>query len=173
MSRKLFTVAALAVFALPLSVANAQVGFGVSAGLTQPMGTFKDAVNSGYNVSGLVNISAPLAPIGFRGEVSFDQFGAKGTTDTKANILSGVANAVVSMPGMMGIYGIGGLGMYRTSVSCTGCPSNSNSNLGFNAGAGFKFGLTGFAAFVEARYHHVNTSGGSTSFVPISFGLLF
>ena len=173
MSRKLFAVAALAVFALPMSAAHAQVGFGAAAGLSAPMGTFKDAVNSGYHVTGLVNVSAPLAPVGFRGEVSFNQFGAKGGLDSKANILSGTANAVLSAPGMMGIYGIGGIGMYRTSVSCTGCGSNSNTNFGFNAGAGFKFGLTGFSAFVEARYHHVSTSGGSTAFVPISFGLLF
>lgn len=175
MSRKLLTVAALAVFALPLATttAYAQMGYGVAAGLSAPMGTFGNGVSSGYHLTGLVSFAAPLAPVGFRGEVSFNQFGAKGASNVKANILSGTANAVVSAPGMMGIYGIGGLGLYRNSVSCTGCSSNSTTNVGFNAGAGFKFGLSGFAAFVEARYHHVSTSGGSTAFVPISFGLLF
>lgn len=177
MSRKLFTVAALAVFALPLSVAHAQLGFGAAAGLSAPMGDFKDAFGSGYHLTGMVNFSAPLAPVGFRGEVSFNQFGVKSglgaPSDTKANILSGTANAVVSMPGMMGIYGIGGLGMYRSSVSCSGCVADSETKVGFNAGAGFKFGLSGFSAFVEARYHSVSSDPTRTNFVPISFGLIF
>jgi opacity protein-like surface antigen len=177
MSRKLLMVAALAVVALPVATAQAQVGFGVAAGLSAPMGDFKDAVDAGYHLTGIVNFSAPLAPIGFRGEVSFNQFNFKSgigfPADAKDNILSGTANAVVSAPGMMGIYGIGGLGLYRGSCSWCGVSSTSENKVGFNVGAGFKFGLSGFAAFVEARYHHISTTGGSTSFVPVSFGLTF
>jgi len=34
--------------------------------------------------------------------------------------------------------------------------------------------LSGFNAFVEARYNHFNNDGGgSTSFVPITFGVMF
>ena len=175
MSQKLLMVATLAVMALPVATARAQMGFGAAAGLSAPMGTFKDAVDAGYHVTGILNFAAPLAPVGFRGEASFNQFAFKSSlgapSGAKENIVSGTANIVVSPPGM-GLYGIGGLGLYHTSASCTGC-TGSESKVGFNAGAGFKFGLTGFAAFVEARYHHVSTTGGSTSFVPISFGLIF
>jgi hypothetical protein len=176
MSRKLLMVAALAAIALPVATARAQMGFGAAAGLSAPMGSFKDAVDAGYHVTGIVNFAAPLAPIGFRGEVSFNQFNFKssplGPSNAKENIVSGTANVVVSPPGM-GLYGIGGLGIYHSSASCSGCSSNSLNKVGFNAGAGFKFGLTGFSAFVEARYHHTTTAGGTTAFVPISFGLIF
>jgi hypothetical protein len=177
MSRKMLMVAALAVIALPVATAQAQIGFGAAAGLSAPMGDFKDVVDAGYHLTGIVNFSAPLAPVGFRGEVSFNQFNIKSTaglgTSAKDNILSGTANAVISTPGMMGLYGIGGLGMYRGSVSCTGCTSDATTKVGFNAGAGFKFGLSGFAAFVEARYHSISTEGTRTNFVPVSFGITF
>jgi opacity protein-like surface antigen len=181
MSRKLLVVAALAAFALPAASAQAQLGFGVAAGLSAPTGDFGKSFSSGYHVTGLVNVSAPLAPVGFRGEVSFNQFGVKSgigaPSDLKANILSGTANAVVSTPGMMGFYGIGGIGMYHNSSSCSGCASDSENKFGFNAGAGFKFGLSGFSAFVEARYHTFSNGtangGGSTSWIPVSFGITF
>jgi hypothetical protein len=186
MSRKLSIVAAVAAFALPVATAHAQLGFGVAAGLSSPTGDFGKAVDAGYHVTGLVNVSAPLAPVGFRGEVSFSQFNFKSSTgfgsSAKSNVVAGIANAVVSTPGMMGLYGIGGLGMYHLSssgITCAGCSSSSSNKIGFNAGAGFKFGLSGFSAFVEARYHRFSngTSNGvdlgTTSWIPISFGVTF
>jgi hypothetical protein len=177
MSRKLLMVAALAVIALPVASAQAQLGFGAAAGLSVPLGDFADVASSGYHLTGIVNFSAPLAPVGFRGEVGFSQFGVKSgigaPSDTKFNMLSGVANAVVSTPGMMGVYGIGGLGMYRMSTSCSGCASDATTKVGFNLGAGIKFGLSGFSAFAEARFHSVATEGSSTNFFPISFGVTF
>ena len=177
MSRKLLMVAALAVIALPVATAQAQLGFGAAAGLSAPMGDFKDAVDAGYHLTGIVNFSAPLAPVGFRGEVGWNSFAFKSgpgvPADAKTNILSGTANAVVSTPGMMGLYGIGGLGMYRFSCSGCGAGATTTSKVGFNAGAGFKFGLSGFSAFVEARYHTVSTDVTRTNFVPLSFGITF
>jgi hypothetical protein len=184
MSRKLLVVAALAAFALPAASAQAQLGFGVAAGLSAPTGDFGKSFSSGYHVTGLVNVSAPLAPVGFRGEVTFNQFGVKSGTgapsDLKANILAGTANAVVSTPGMMGFYGIGGLGIYHHSGSCSGCTSNSTNKFGYNAGAGFKFGLSGFSAFVEARYHTfsgdkdpITGIAPKFSWIPVSFGVTF
>ena len=38
-------------------------------------------------------------------------------------------------------------------------------------GGGFRFPLTGFSAYVEARYHSINNT--SIRFVPVSFGLVF
>jgi hypothetical protein len=176
MSRKLLMVAALAVLTLPVAQARAQLGFGAAAGLSAPMGDFKKGSDAGYHVTGILNFAAPLAPVGFRGEVSFNQFAAKGSSSIKTNLVSGTANVVFSPPGM-GLYGIGGLGMYH--ASCSGCTftTTSQNKVGFNAGAGFKFGLTGFSAFVEARYHTFsngsNNGGGSTAFVPVSFGVIF
>ncbi len=175
MSRKLLTVAALTLLALPVATSHAQLGYGVAAGLSAPTGDFGKSVDAGYHLTGIVTFSAPLAPVGLRVEGSFNEFNYKSTilANAKARLLSGTANVVFSSPGILGPYLIGGLGMYNASTSCSGCNYGSTSKVGFNGGAGFKFGLSGFAAFLEARYHHVATSPGSTAFIPVSFGVTF
>jgi hypothetical protein len=175
MSRKLLTVAALTFFALHVAAAHAQMGYGVAAGLSAPTGNFGNSVDAGYNVTGMLTFSAPLAPVGLRVEGSFNEFNYKSTilSGAKARLLSGTANVVFSSPGIMGPYLIGGLGIYDASTSCSGCTLPSSSKIGFNGGGGFKFGLSGFSAFLEARYHYIPVSGSSTSFIPVSFGVTF
>lgn len=183
MSRTLLTVSVLAALALPLAVANAQLGFGVAAGPSLALGDFGNAVDAGYHVTGIVNISVPLAPVGVRLEGSFNNFNFKSSfasIDAKARIYSGTANVVLSTPGILGPYLIGGIGAYNTSAVCTGC-TGSDTKVGFNGGGGFKFGLGNLSAFAEARYHYVPaasnaTTGGSnssTQFIPLSVGVTF
>jgi hypothetical protein len=184
MSLKLPTIAMLAVLVLPCSAARAQVGVGVAAGYSAPMGDFGKVADAGYHVTGLMTVSAPLVPLGLRVEGSFSQFGYKSSfssTGATARILSATANAVFSSPGVIGTYVIGGLGIYNASASCSGCSSSSSSKVGYNGGAGLRFGVGGMSAFVEARYHFIPggsnaTTGGansSTQFIPIAFGLTF
>ena len=139
MSRKLLTAATLAVFALPAATAQAQIGYGVAAGLSAPRADFGSVADAGYHLTGLMTFSAPLAPVGLRVEGSFSEFNYKSslvTTSAKARLLSATANAVLSSPGIMGPYLIGGLGIYRASSVCSTC-STSSTKLGFNGGAGF------------------------------------
>ncbi|HEY6219890.1 MAG TPA: outer membrane beta-barrel protein [Gemmatimonadaceae bacterium] len=170
MSRKLLAAVAIAV-CLPLSLASAQkIGFGAAAGLSAPMGDFGDAVDAGYNVTGILSLSLIGAPVGFRGEASYNSFNGKGViSGIKENITSGTVNVLFSPP-LMGIYGIGGLGIYKPS--CDGCGS-LDSKVGFNVGAGYKLGLAGFSAFIEARYHTFSSNGSSTSYIPVVFGVTF
>ena len=181
MSRRLLNTAVAMMF-LPVVTLHAQIGFGASAGPTAALGDFSNAVETGYHVTGLVTIGLPLLPVGGRLEGSFNQFNYKASTrDAKARILSATANAVFSMPGIIGPYLIGGVGMYRATAECSSC-TTSNTRGGVNGGAGLKIGLAGFSAFVEARYHYIGgasdpTNGGvkgsSTQFIPLSFGLTF
>ena len=175
MSRKLMTVAALAAFAIPAAAAHAQMGYGVSAGLSAPTGTTGNSVDAGFNVNAMLTFAAPLSPFGVRVEGGFNQFNFKSTILSGATfrVLSGTANVILTQPGIMGPYAIAGLGLYDASTSCSGCTSNSSTKVGFNGGAGFRFGLSGFSAFIEARYHYIPVSGGNTSFIPISFGVTF
>lgn len=183
MSRKLSTLAILAGLALPIAAAHAQVGFGIAAGPSVPLGDFSNAVDAGYHVTGIVNVGVPLAPVGLRLEGSFADFNYKpiiGSSGSKARIYSGTANVVFSTPGIIGPYLIGGIGVYNASAVCTNCNS-SDTKIGFNGGGGFKVGLAGFAVFAEARYHYVPgaanaTTGGtnsSTQFIPVSVGVTF
>lgn len=80
----------------------------------------------------------------------------------------------------MGPYAVAGGGVYRSLAECSGC-TTSSTNGGYNAGGGFRFALSGFSAFLEARYHVIPaesdpTTGGTkenVAFIPISFWLIF
>jgi hypothetical protein len=181
MSRRLLTAAALTVFAAPIALAHAQAGFGVAAGVSDPLGDFGKAADAGYHVTGLLRLGIPLAPVGLRVEGSFSEFKYKNSsTDAKARLVYGTANAVLSSPGTIAPYVIGGLGIYHASAVCGTC-TTSSTKVGYNGGAGLRLGLSGFSAFVEARYHYIPgasdaTNGGvksSTQFIPVSVGVTF
>lgn len=115
------------------------------------------------------------------------------------NVLSGTVNAMFQPAGMMPVkpYFIGGVGAYRvtTTVKASGNfdgePFNtkddvSKTSFGLNGGLGVRFGLGGMSTFAEARYHYVmnkescNSDSNdtcfphkNTTFVPISFGIMF
>jgi hypothetical protein len=87
--------------------------------------------------------------------------------------IAGVSgNVVLSMAGAeMTPFLIGGVGYYRVASSATG--SVASNHFGFNAGAGLRIPLSGFATFIEARYNRIPENGGSTSFVPVAVGVMF
>jgi hypothetical protein len=181
MSRTLFaSIAALVVVAS--GTARAQSGLGIAAGWSVPTSDFGDAVNSGYHVTGLLHMAKKDSPIGIRLDGTFSEFDYKiaGLSDAKARLIYGTANIVLSATGGKGPYVIGGGGVYHSSAECTGCTSSS-TNGGFNAGAGYRFALGSLSTFLEARYHMIPsgsdaTTAGTkktTSFIPISFGLIF
>jgi len=149
------------------------VQVGVAVGGAFPLSDFGKSFNTGFNVTGMMGINVPLLPVGFRIEAAYNQFGAKGTSNVNAKIAGVSGNVVFSIPGAVIVspYLIGGLGYYRVSSSATG--SVASNNFGFNAGAGIKIPLVVFATFVEARYTRVSETGGSTSFVPVTVGVMF
>jgi opacity protein-like surface antigen len=153
------------------------IAFGITAGATKATGDFGNAVDLGYHVGGLVQWTGPELPIGIRGDVVYHRFSEKGSGGGTANILAGTVNGVWMFPIDAGApispYLIGGVGFYHLSVSCTGCTDNSANKFGLNGGGGISFPLSGFSAFVEARYHHIFTDNGSTSMIPISVGIVF
>jgi hypothetical protein len=172
----MFAVVALALIA-PVMASKAQLSFGVAAGAAIPSGNLSNSFDTGYNLTGMVNISAPLAPVGFRVDGMFNEFNAKSgtifTTDTKERISALSANVIVKAPVpafVLSPYLIGGLGEYYSKLSTS---STSSNDFGWNIGGGIKFGLAGFSALGEIRYHQIQASGGSVKFIPITFGIMF
>jgi len=177
-------IAATAVMALATlgagRTASAQVAtilkpvqIGVAAGAAVPVSDLSNSFSTGFNVTGTIAINVPLLPIGFRIDAAYNQFGAKGASNVNAKIASVTGNVVFGIPGAIIVspYLIGGVGYYRVSSSVTG--SVASNNFGFNAGAGVKLPLLVFSAFAEARYNRVSENGGSTTFVPITVGVMF
>ena len=171
-------LAALTFGALP---AHAQfpVHMGVTAGVSFPNGDYGNAANMGYNGGALLSFSAPMIPIGLRVEASITHFPGKdynagGTTiNASSNVWMTGADATFDLPIPLPIkpYAIAGLGYYGAITTVNGIPgSSSTSKLGYNAGAGVS--LMGHL-FAEVRYHHMNTDGTATTFVPLTFGFMF
>ena len=171
-------VMAFAVLTAPLAVSGQMptilrpIQIGVAAGAGIPVSDLGNSFNTGFNITGTIGINPAGLPVGFRADVAYNQFGSKGATSVKAKFASVSGNVVVPMAAV-GIkpYAIGGIGFYHVSSSVTG--STASNDIGFNVGAGINIPLTGFATFVEARYNRVSESGGSASFVPITFGVMF
>jgi hypothetical protein len=69
------------------------------------------------------------------------------------------------------LYVIGGVGAYNSKASTAGSPSETD--FGFNVGAGLNIPLTGFGTYAEVRFHHVAGDNRNFQFIPITFGIKF
>lgn len=179
MSRKMLAVAAFALMA-PVAMAQAQLKFGIGAGASVPNGDFANGIETGYHFLATAGIKPPLSPVGFRVDGMFNQFNGKSPSTSKLNVMGLNANAILSMPGaiVLSPYAIGGVGMYRSSISPKISGVDPSNDLGVNIGGGISFALAGFGAFAEIRLHNImadNGAGGTTNqrFIPITFGITF
>ncbi len=172
-----FLVAGLVLFALALATrpAHAQLGgisLGAAAGVTAPSGDVKDGFKSGFHIEGLAALSLPLVPIGFRGEVAYDQMSNKTSGGNPLKVASGVVNATFSMPfPVFHPYAIAGLGYYEHNSAVAG---EREGKVGFNAGVGVELKLPVIRAFGEVRYHTISFSSGTRiGIIPITVGVVF
>jgi len=176
MKRLMFGASVVALSLVAAPTARAQVGVGVSAGLSMPTGDLGKAFKSGYSVNGLIGVAMPMSPIGFRGEVGYNSWDGKSDVadGVTGSSLSGTANVVLQVPGMIVAkpYLIAGIGEHRVKFD-DGTDDASETKMGWNVGGGLNFGLGTLSTMVEARYITVNTSGASIHYVPVTFGIMF
>jgi hypothetical protein len=170
----LSAVLALAPFAVQAQSGNG-IHFNLAAGLTEPTSDFGNFYNAGYNLIVGIGLNPPASPLGFRVEGIYNEFDQQGGGD-KASVGGVTLNATYDLLHPTAtqhntLYAIGGIGYYGTKEPIQFFDQDTQSNIGYNIGAGFKFPLTGFSAYVEARYHYVSNT--DVRFVPISFGLIF
>jgi hypothetical protein len=178
MSRLFRTGAALALLATAAATARAQssnIHFNIAAGATFPTSPFSDYYDTGYNLVAGIGMTPQGSPLGFRVEGLYNEFAQKREGD-KARVGGGTANVVYNLISPNSaqsntLYLIGGLGYYSTREPTLFFDPESESNIGYNIGAGFKFPLTGFSVYVEARYHTVSNT--DVRFIPVSVGLSF
>jgi hypothetical protein len=151
--------------------ALAQLGglaLGAAAGPVTPHGDAANAFKSGIHVEALAALSLPLVPIGFRGEVAYDQMDSKAGA-AKLKVASGVFNATFSVPfPLIHPYAIGGVGYYihNSSINAT-----REGKIGVNGGAGVELKFAKLRAFAEARYHSISYSGIGLKLLPVTVGL--
>ncbi len=173
----LCVVAARPVMAQRAMAQSGSLRYGISGGVLLPMGDYNTFDKMGF--VGGVGATYWLAgqPIGVRGDVSYSQSShdVGGAGHTK--IIGGMASVVyalnpASAPARIMLNA--GLGFYNVKIDATG-GSASESKIGFGGGAAvaFKLGTGSTRLVVGTRYTSVSTSGGSTTFLPITVGLSF
>lgn len=161
-------VALPAVTTLAAQVNPRSIRINVAAGASAPVGNLGDNVDLGYNVTVGIGSYQRGTPLGFRVEGSYNEWQFQGI-DAKTHAAGLTANATYDFNsttiGGTGntFYGIGGGGIYGTG--------NNSTDFGWNLGAGFRFPLSGFSAYFEARYNSI--SNVNYKYVPIVFGLVF
>lgn len=178
MTRKSFGALALALGLCATTALHAQVRqptegtrFGLGVGATMPMGDYGDADKMGLNVLGVLQFSlAETTPVHLRVDGIYSSTAHDGVSGS-TSILGGNVSALYhfSAPAATARpYILGGLGVYNVEAF-----GDSESKIGFGFGGGVLFGLGGFNAFAEARYLSIQTSLASTTFVPLTVGLMF
>jgi opacity protein-like surface antigen len=181
--------------AAPISaqaIVSSPVRFGIMGGATIPLSDLSDEAKTGWNAGALLTIGVPLVPVSFRIDGQWHQLGGKDilfSDDTRPpdfRIIDGTANVVYTFGSALPtkFYVIGGIGAYNERVKDRDTDvTASSTKFGLNAGVGFKFQLTGFATFIEARYHNVihgtaigdvsSDNAKSLQFIPITVGITF
>ena len=181
--KPLYGALAVSLLLVGASTVDAQLAspirFNVNAGAAIPVGTLADnsidggSAKVGFHVGAGLELRAPLMPIGLRFDGAYDRMGIQ-DADAAWAIWNLTGNAVIS-PMASPLYFIGGIGFYGTDITGSDVIGDipSETDFGFNLGAGFSLPLTGFSTFIEARWHNVNTEGDNLQFVPIVFGIRF
>jgi opacity protein-like surface antigen len=200
MHRTLGAAFAAMLVCLPLS-AEAQSGMGLriglAAGANLPNEEFSDGAKTGVVFQGWAGLG--LGSLGLRGELHYSRSDLDapiirrvgnsvlpddgiGETSGSVDMLGLSLNGVLNLPTpVIRPYLIGGVGWYsrdvkqdvQTDLDEFRNLDRNDSDFGWNAGAGVALPLGRLSAYLEARYHSVNTPGEKTTFVPVVLGIVF
>ncbi len=169
------------VFFAPPALAQGTGGFqfGISGGVSIPSSTTADVFDNGYHGGIVLNYELPALPLGIRVDGDYRKFDAKSPLDGSAEMFDGNANLVLGLRILLvKVYALGGVGVYNVRFSgSTGVVSYSGSqtDFGWNGGAGVAFVIGKVSIFGEGRYHEVtlDNSAGKFKFVAATAGVLF
>jgi hypothetical protein len=138
-----------------------------------------DTHESGYNGTVTLAVNAPLLPVGLRIDGMFNELkgqddGLLGGAASDLRVSSVNANLtynILPLP-IARVYLIGGAGYYRTELKDSGI--DTETKVGYNGGAGLRFGTGRGQLFIEARYHQIRLDDDAKiEILPITIGLLF
>jgi hypothetical protein len=181
MKRLGLTVLAVAMCGVAARPAMAQghLRYGVHAGVLMPMGDYNTADKLGFvGGVGATYWLPGTGNLGIRADAQYSQtshdvVGVTGNTKIFGAMGSFVyALMPASAPARLILNA--GVGLYNVKIDAGGT-TGSETKVGFGGGAALAFKLgTGSTRFVVAsRFTSVSTSNSSTTFLPITVGLVF
>ena len=155
--------------------------FSLGGGLTLPLSDFDDAVGTGWHGLAAVGYQPADFPVGFQVDGMYQRFGFDDVPDdfdANFQIIQGTANVVYTFTtaesSSFHPYLIGGVGLYNQKATGDDLPdTDSQTDFGVNAGAGFDFQLGSVGLFAEGRFHNVFGDPDNSNFIPISVGVRF
>lgn len=166
----LAAAAAIPTRSLRAQSAEPSIHFGASAGLNIPLSDLSRQVGTGYIMNGYAQGTPQGWPVALRGEIAYSGFGAKGG-QVRQNITTLMMNAVLPVLRTGDTpYFIGGVGLHHVS-SYFGF--QTENDLGYNFGGGYRWSLGDMSYFVELRYYYIAHTGASRQMVPLTFGVTF
>lgn len=180
----------IALFAVLVPIAlraQTPIRFSAAGGISLPIGDLGSAANVGFNL-GLRGETARGREWRFRGDLTWDRFGGKqvfypfpaiygpGAFDNSYSAsysyIGFAANLLHHESGR--VYEFGGLGLYNQQFSVRGVRGGySDTNVGLQAGLGVEFNSSDLHSFVEFGLTNVFTTGTSTAWFPLKFGIRF
>jgi hypothetical protein len=159
------------------------VHFGLGGGLIAPLSDYKNVDKMGWHAALSANFAIPLSPVGIRVDGLYGQTSHKdiGTTAVagKSRLIGGLVNVVYKIPVPAPVvkpYLLAGGGIYNLKITVTNSVppvDTSETKFTWDFGGGVSFGAGPANFFAEIRYVSIQESGGSTKFVPITFGVAF
>ncbi|MDH5235012.1 MAG: porin family protein [Gemmatimonadota bacterium] len=171
-------VAATLLVAVAATASQAQMAktshFGLSGGISAPMGDFGDAADLGFIVGG--QWSTGLGEkLNLRINVDLSRYGLPSGVDGNWMLIGGIANIVYPIATESGLkpYVLGGLGMINSKATITGFGDASSTDLAFNGGIGFDFTMGSRSWFTEVKYVSIQADGASVNYVPVVLGIKF
>jgi len=165
-----------AALSVPAAV-HAQANFSVSGGFSLANGDFGQDNDAGYAIGVGLGMTQRGSPLSFRVEGIYNEFNAKNDVFNEKTQAGGVIASALYDFGVKGAaftpYAIGGVGLYSTKEPALTLSDQSDTNVGWSVGGGIRMPLSGFSAYVEARYHSISNAPGGMAFTPVVFGIRF
>jgi opacity protein-like surface antigen len=186
---------ALALGAPAVAAQRLRPALGVAGSRTLPVGDYHatangEGFNAGWQGLVLAALTFPRRRFGLRldatygvnranGRLEADLAASLGQPATERTKLLGAdldATYAVGRAARATPYVLGGLGLYRVTVSATSgglTADNSATRFAWNLGAGVSYAVGRIAAFLEARYVAVAAVSGfpQTTFFPLTLGV--
>jgi len=155
----------------PALRAQTPVRFSAAAALALPIGDLGDAADIGFNLG--LRGEGRLARPGWslRGDLSWDHFGGKGFVDSYSYL--GVAANLLHRSTGSKAYQFGGLGLYSAKTAFVDRLNTEETNVGMQLGVGLDFKPGDVNTFLEFGLTDVFTSGSSSLWFPLRFGIRF
>jgi opacity protein-like surface antigen len=166
-------LAFVAAVSLPATTRAQSANFSLAGGFSLANGDFGRRNDAGYSIGVGIGMTQAGSPLSFRADGIYNEFTSHFNEEKSqaGGIIASALYDFVMKDASFVPYAIGGVGLYSTKEPSL-FNDQSQTNVGWSLGAGIRFPLTGFSAYIESRYHSVSSSPG-VAFAPVVFGLRF